>query len=213
MSSSLSKLAESLKPKQQGVMFSEKFKTKVVQLEQSMHFNTDRSTSIHDNESLNYSLEKDIKNSGDHFGGRNSSVSCLMTRWDMHLEYESFKILGDLAIEAAEDIPLALRTNEDGSPNPIEYYVQETWGLVYNKGHVCKAHTHWPSVWSYTYSVKACPDCAPLQFPSAESGAYEVAPATSQLIVFPSWVSHAVPEHMCDHERIMISGNLDVLWD
>jgi hypothetical protein len=211
MSSSLSKLAESLKPKQQGVMFSEKFKTKVVQLEQSMHFNTDRSTSIHDNESLNYSLEKDIKNSGDHFGGRNSSVSCLMTRWDMHLEYESFKILGDLAIEAAENIPLALRTNEDGSPNPIEYYVQETWGLVYNKGHVCKAHTHWPSVWSYTYCVSACDDCAPLCFPTND-GHHAIAPRTGQLIIFPSWVNHFVPEHQCDHERIMISGNLDVVW-
>ena len=100
MSSSLSKLAESLKPKQQGVMFSEKFKTKVVQLEQSMHFNTDRSTSIHGHNHLNYCLETDIKDSGDHFEGRNSSVSCLMTRWDMHKKYDSFKSLGLLYLQA-----------------------------------------------------------------------------------------------------------------
>ena len=25
--------------------------------------------------------------------------------------------------------------------------------------------------------------------------------------------NHFVPEHTCDHERIMISGNLDVIWD
>ena len=51
----------------------------------------------------------DIENLGEPFEGRNSSVSCFMTRWDLHKESDSCKPLGDMAIEAAQDIPLALR--------------------------------------------------------------------------------------------------------
>lgn len=202
----LSSLVQSMEPPE-GVVFHEEFTAK-----QAMHYNLPRMTRTLSNE-LNEQLEHDIRDAGDYFDGRNSSASCLMTRWDMHEYYDSFVKVSDAAMQVAEEGALAVRTHPDGTENPIKFYLQETWGLIYNEGHSTKAHTHWPSVWSYTYCVKACPDCAPLQFPSAESGAYEVAPATSQLIVFPSWVSHAVPEHMCDHERIMISGNLDVLWD
>jgi hypothetical protein len=28
--------------------------------------------------------------------------------------------------------------------------------------------------------------------------------------VFPSWLHHEVPKHTCEHDRIMISGNLNM---
>jgi hypothetical protein len=188
-------------------MFHEEFTAK-----QAMHYDLPRMTKFLSDE-LNDRLESAIKDAGDHFEGRNTSASCLMTRWDMHEYYDSFAELSEAAITVAESGALAVRTHPDGTENPIKLYQQESWGLIYNKGHSCKAHTHWPSVWSYTYCVKACPECAPFQMANATGGAYEIAPRTGQLIVFPSWVSHAVPEHTCDHERIMISGNLDVIWD
>ena len=206
----LADLANNLDPP--GVMFHEEFTAK-----QAMHYDIPRMTvdmsAKEETKELNAALERDIRESGDNFDGRNSSASCFMTQWDMHKHYESFEQLGKAACTSAESGALAKRTHADGTNNPIMCYVQETWGLIYTKGHTTKKHTHWPSVWSYTYCVKAKPCCSPLVFPSATGGGYEIFPATSQLIVFPSWINHAVPEHTCDHERIMISGNLDVVWD
>ena len=46
-------------------------------------------------------------------------------------------------------------------------------------------------------------------FPNAQEP-LSVAPKTSQMIVFPSWLQHEVPIHKCEHDRIMLSGNLNV---
>ena len=54
----------------------------------------------------------------------------------------------------------------------------------------------------------ACENCSPLVFPNAEKP-LKVTPKTSQMILFPSWIKHEVPEHSCDHDRIMIAGNLN----
>ena len=208
--SKLKSLADNLDPP--GAIFHEEFTAK-----QAMHYNIPRMvvdmSAMEETKELNASLERDIRDSGDNFGGRNSSASCFMTQWDMHKHYKSFDQLGKAACAVAETGALAKRTHADGTNNPIQLYVQEAWGLIYTKGHATKMHTHWPSVWSYTYCVKAKPCCSPLVFPSTKGGGYEIFPATSQLIVFPSWVNHFVPEHICDHERIMIAGNLDVIWD
>ena len=208
----LKELASNLNPEasRPKPIFNEHFSVRVVEMQQGMHFNMPKATKTLDG-SLNAALEHDIWQAGDSLQGRNSSASCFMTQWKMHDNYESFKALGAAAIQLAKTVPLALRTHADGSDNPIDYYVQESWGLIYSKGHTCKAHTHWPSVWSATYCVKACEDCAPLIFPNAEDG-YRLVPKPGQLALFPSWVNHYVPEHTCDHERIMISINLDVKW-
>jgi len=206
-SSALSSLVKKLSPP--GVMFHEEFTAK-----QAMHYDISRMVVVMSaTEELNSSLERDIRESGDYFGGRNNSATCFMTQWDMHKHYESFEQLGKAAIAVAEDGALAVRTRSDGTDSPIKLYVQETWGLIYTKGHSTKTHTHWPSLWSYTYCVNARSCCAPLVFPSVSGGGYNIFPITSQLIVWPAWINHFVPEHTCDHGRIMISGNLDVMWD
>ena len=43
-------------------------------------------------EQLNPILEKNIKESGDAFEGRNSSAKCLMTRWDMHKKFHALDV-------------------------------------------------------------------------------------------------------------------------
>ena len=35
-----------------------------------------------------------------------------------------------------------------------------------------------------------------------------VKPKAGQMILFPAWITHKVPKHKCEHERIMIAGNL-----
>ena len=155
----------------------------------------------------NDQLERDIREAGDYLGGR-TAAKCLMTRWDMHTVYQSFVIVSEKAIEIADACPLATKTDIDGTPWKVSLYLNDTWGLVYTTGQSAKVHNHWPSLWSYTYCVSACEKCSPLVFPNAKEP-LSVAPKTSQIIVFPSWLQHEVPIHKCEHDRIMLSGNLN----
>ena len=156
----------------------------------------------------NPELERDIREAGDYLGGR-TAAKCLMTRWDMHTVYESFRLVSEKAMEIASDCPLATKTDTDGTPLKVPLYLNDTWGLIYTKGQSAKVHNHWPSLWSYTYCVSACEECAPLVLPNAKEP-LSVTPKTSQMIVFPAWIKHEVPEHKCEHDRIMLSGNLNV---
>ena len=156
----------------------------------------------------NDQLERDIREAGDYLGGR-TAAKCLMTRWDMHTVYESFVLVSEKAMEIAEACPLATKTDTEGAPLEVPLYLNDTWGLVYTTGQSAKVHNHWPSLWSYTYCVSACEECSPLVFPNAKE-ALSVTPKTSQMVVFPSWIKHEVPVHTCDHERIMLSGNLNM---
>ena len=82
--------------------------------------------------------------------------------------------------------------------------------MIYKKGDITNAHQHYPCLWSWTYCVKACELCSPLVFPTSEDKE-EIEPEDGQLIIWPSHVLHEVPKQICDHERIMIAG--DVLFD
>ena len=155
----------------------------------------------------NNQLERDIREAGDYLGGR-TAAKCLMTRWDMHTVYESFRLVSEKAIEIADACPLATKTDTDGNPLKVPLYLNDTWGLIYTKGQSAKVHNHWPSLWSYTYCVSACEECSPLVFSNAQEP-LSVTPKTSQIIVFPSWLHHEVPIHKCEHDRIMLSGNLN----
>ena len=156
----------------------------------------------------NDQLERDIKDAGDHLGGR-TPAKCLMTRWDMHAFYQSFVFVSDKAMEIADACPLATKTDTKGTPLKVSLHLNDTWGLIYTKGQSAKVHNHWPSLWSYTYCVFACEKCSPLVFPNAQEP-LSVISKTSQMIVFPAWLQHEVPTHACEHDRIMISGNLNM---
>ena len=52
---------------------------------------------------------------------------------------------------------------------------------------------------------------APLFLTNATSNPeYSLKPKPGHLILFPGWVKHYVPEQQCDHERIILAGNLGV---
>jgi len=157
--------------------------------------------------SLNKELEEDIRKYGDHLQGR-TAAKCLMTRWDMETVSPAFQKIGEEAIRIAEACPLATRTDTDGNPDKVSLFIRESWGLIYQTGQQTNIHNHWPSLWSYTYCISACENCAPLILPNSEKK-MEIKPKTSQMILFPAWIMHEVPEHTCEHERIMIAGNLN----
>ena len=158
---------------------------------------------------LNEDLERDIKHAGDRLK-KSTAAKCHMTQWDMNSHYETFKILGNAVIDLAKKMPMATGINEDGTPRQYGLRIEDFWGLIYTRGQITKAHNHWPHLWSFTYCVKGCQECAPLVFPDANG--LEVKPQAGQLILWPAWLYHEVPEQKCDHERIMAVGNLDVDW-
>ena len=159
----------------------------------------------------NDQLERDIRESGDQLQGR-TAAKCLMTRWDMHDVYPSFRKLGEIAIQVANMHPLAGRSKPDGTPDPIPYQIKESWGLIYEKGNFTEIHSHWPSTWGYVYTVCSCPDCSPLIFDEMDKQVQFV-PKDGQLLLFPAWLHHHVPEQKCEHPRIKIAGNLDTAWN
>ena len=81
----------------------------------------------------NDQLEKDIREAGDYLGGR-TAAKCLMTRWDMHTVYESFRLVSEKAIEIAAACPVATKTDTFGNPLKVPLYLNDTWGLIYTKG-------------------------------------------------------------------------------
>ena len=161
----------------------------------------------------NDQLISDIRESGSL--DVSTQAKCYRTRWDMHTVYESFWNLGNVAIELAKMNALAGRTKEDGTPDPIPYGSTESWGLIYQKGNSTATHSHWPSTWGFVYTVQSCDKCSPLIFDQSNlmDQPLEVFPKTGQMIIFPAWLNHSVPEQTCEHERIKIAGNLDTNWD
>ena len=158
----------------------------------------------------NDQLIKDIRESG--AIGAVTQAKCYRTRWDMHTEYESFWNLGKIAIELAKMNALAGRSKPDGTPDPIPYGITESWGLIYKQGNYTSPHSHWPSTWGFVYTVQACDKCSPLIFDQMDESV-EFVPKTGQMLLFPAWLNHSVPEQQCEHERIKVAGNLDTAWD
>ena len=163
---------------------------------------------------LNYYLEKDIRGAGQ---GALSAAKCYRTHWKMHEVYDSFSLLNNAVLDFAKKFPLASRTDEQGNPEEVPMKVLESWGLIYKKGDSTDTHTHWPALWSYCYCVKSCENCTPLSFPTAEDVSIEgtglaektlVAHKAGQIILWPAWLTHKVSEQECDHDRIVVSGNI-----
>jgi hypothetical protein len=178
--------------------FTEKFPVKVRSIEGNANM-----------EVVNHHLEKDIRNAGQ---GALSAAKCYRTHWKMHKEYASFSLLNNAVLDFAKKFPLATRTDEKGAPEEIPLKVLESWGLIYKKGDSTDTHTHWPALWSYCYCVKSCENCTPLSFPTAEyipaAGDGLISHKAGQIILWPAWLTHKVSEQECDHDRIVVSGNI-----
>ena len=161
---------------------------------------------------LNNRLENLIRKSGDQDGHR-TRAKCFRTRWDLHTTDWAVQLIGDNAISMAKKNPLAGRTSPDGTSEEIEYGIRECWGLIYEQGQETKSHSHWPSTWAFVYNVRACSKCSPLILPS--NGIHPnttLYPTEGMLTIFPAWLNHEVPSQPCSHERIIIAGNLNVVW-
>ena len=84
-----------------------------------------------------------------------------------------------------------------------EWIIDSLWGAIYNKGEYAQSHTHGKNMWSWVYFVDCCNKCAPLVFNETE-----IVPEVNLLVYFDGMIKHEVPSHICDHERIILAGNI-----
>jgi len=146
---------------------------------------------------LQNNLSRKCKSIGDE-QKRKTNVKADMTSWFMHETDKDFEAIADKAIELAHA----------NSPLPVhlEMSTYDCWGAVYKRGDWSKNHNHWPYVWSWVYNVECCDNCSPLVF--NDTNAYSLAPKVGRLTMFPGWIKHSVPAHQCDHDRIIVAGNI-----
>ena len=150
---------------------------------------------IQKNIGVRENLISEIKSEDDQ-QNRKTNVKAHMTGWFMHNYSSNFAWVCGQAIKIADE----------NNPTSVKLDPFDCWGVIYNKGDWTKVHNHWPSVWSFVYYVKACINCSPLVFPDCND--IRVMPKSGNMVMFPGWVRHSVPEQTCDHERIVVAGNL-----
>ena len=126
-----------------------------------------------------------------------TNVQASMTNWYMHETDVDFMQVCETAIQLAYD--------NSPSMQIVALMPYDCWGAIYTKGNYAKSHDHWSQIWSCVYNVQCCENCAPLIF---EDASHQIDPIKGNMVLFPSWIRHKVSKQQCDHERIILAGNL-----
>jgi uncharacterized protein (TIGR02466 family) len=109
-------------------------------------------------------------------------------------------------------------------PEPFAWTLT-AWANINRRGHYNNIHTHPSATWSGVYYVDhgdsnpaaertaihlydANPARTNIFFPDLPSGTFRFRPEPGLMILFPSYVPHAVPPHQGDRPRISIAFNL-----
>ncbi len=157
------------------------------------------------NEELQKRLAQACRDIGD-VQKSSTNVQGSMTGWYMQESNPDFMELCRIAIDVAYE-------NSPRQGVPLMPY--DCWGAIYSKGDYTKTHEHWPMIWSWVYNVECCERCSPLSFDDASGvrkglpyGYHSIQPKSGNMILFPGWIRHSVPKQECDHDRIVIAGNL-----
>ena len=166
---------------------------------------------------LNPRLEEYIRKTGDEMG-RTTNVVADMTRYQSVCP--EFTELHTIITPYISEFFVDVEPKPNIKPNFVE-----TWGALYHKGDYTRAHCHEPSKLSWIYYVKVSEKSTPLYIHNVvdkdnsnffrayyKEETVKIPPTISDLVVFPSFVSHSVPKQFIDEERIVVAGNVDILW-
>ena len=85
--------------------------------------------------------------------------------------------------------------------------ITDLWGNIYRKGDYAQSHCHKPSMFSFAYFVKSKWYDSPLIF---DDSGKRLRPKEGRYVIFPAYLSHSVPKHRYNHERITLSGNYNI---
>jgi hypothetical protein len=151
-----------------------------------------------------------------------SNVQAYMTEWTLKLDHDAepfdkfFSFLNS-AIGTSLDLQIDGRSDFDVEQREYRYQIINIWGAIYKPGDHTRIHKHLGSPvgmggMSFVYYAQADDsNTAPLEFPTID---YSITPVTGQLILFPGWLTHCVPEYqpVDGRERIVLAGNIAVGW-
>ena len=96
-----------------------------------------------------------------------------------------------------------------------KHRISELWGCTYRQGDYAEAHNHFGFDLAFAWFVDTCSNCSPLIFPDirhpwlAEKNDRIITPINGMCYVFSGKDIHYVAPHICDHPRIIMSGNMD----
>ena len=157
---------------------------------------------IPDWQTLNPILADGIRQCGDK-QNHSTNVKADMTDFRMwepnQPAHQQFQIICRYALE------LSVASSPPQAQPHFKPSISDCWGAVYHKDEYTLQHDHWPAVWSWCYYVSVTDQCAPIVFPHAK---LSIQPRNGMMVMFPGWVAHYVPKQACDHDRIMIAGNI-----
>ena len=139
-------------------------------------------------------IREEILSYGDELK-RSSPVRADHTRWQLQYENRAF----DKFIDTFHEIY-------------PKYKINELWGCTYRQGDYAEAHNHFGFDLAFVWFVDTCSHCSPLIFPDIKHPWLEheavIEPRNGMLYVFTGKDIHYVEPHTCDHERIIMSGNV-----
>lgn len=151
-----------------------------------------------------------------------TNVKAYMTDWNLKLDHNTepfnhFFIFLNNAIGTSSDLQIDGRCDFDPIQREYRYQIINLWGAIYKHGDHTALHKHLGSPvgmggMSFVYYAQADDsNTAPLRFPTIE---HSISPTTGQLIIFPSWLTHYVPEYqpLDGRERIVLAGNVVIGW-
>ena len=139
-------------------------------------------------------IREEILSYGDELK-RSSPVRADHTRWQLQDENRAF----DKFIDTFHEIY-------------PKYKINALWGCTYRQGDYAEAHNHFGFDLAFVWFVDTCSHCSPLIFPDIKHPWLEheavIEPRNGMLYVFTGKDIHYVEPHTCDHERIIMSGNV-----
>lgn len=158
-------------------------------------------------------------------GGKQSyatNVQAYMTEYKLTLDHDAepfdkfFEFLNS-AIGTSLDRQIDGRRDFDPEQRGYSYMIADMWGAIYKSGDHTRLHQHLGSPVSMGclsfvyYALSEDTNTAPLVFPGIE---HSIKPITGQLVIFPGWLAHYVPEYQPAEkfERIVLAGNVVVGW-
>ena len=130
----------------------------------------------------------------DSVGHFRSTRTKYRTDLQMHYYHDDFRYLSDKVDKVIGDY---LKE---------KLYTVICWGISYNQNEEAIPHIHGEVPWSWVYYVDCCENCSPLVFTKRN---IKVKPNIDQLIFFNGVNEHAVFPQKCEHERVVVSGNIE----
>ncbi len=148
-------------------------------------------------------IKDDAFNLKNHPGKSTNIVAEHRTSWHMNHFNPIFGEISDSVIDVLNYFTGHARRWE----------TKDCWGAIYQRGDEATAHIH-SVVWAWTYYAECCPKCSPLVF---EQRNLEIIPEEDTLIFWNGILAndkyqynmHCVPPQECEHDRVMVAGNID----